>query len=43
LLHNTSSIAVVGNSTRLANHTPRLPSEPRPALYATPLEDRRVR
>jgi cation-transporting P-type ATPase C len=43
LLHNTSSIAVVGNSTRLINHTPRLPSEPRPALYATPLEDRRVR
>ncbi|MGP3991554.1 heavy metal translocating P-type ATPase [Streptomyces sp. 3N207] len=30
LLHNTSSIAVVSNSARLVNHTPCLPSEPRP-------------
>jgi cation-transporting P-type ATPase C len=43
LLHNTSSIAVVGNSARLVNHPPRLPSEPIPTLYAAPLEDRRVR
>ncbi|MCP3819995.1 cation-translocating P-type ATPase [Streptomyces sp. A3M-1-3] len=45
LLHNTSSIAVVGNSARLVNHTPRLPSPGAtgPALYAAPLEDRRVR
>ncbi|MEU7278032.1 cation-translocating P-type ATPase [Streptomyces sp. NPDC045431] len=42
LLHNTSSIAVVGNSARLVNHTPRLPGEHGPALYAAPLEDRRV-
>ncbi|MGW0703038.1 heavy metal translocating P-type ATPase [Streptomyces sp. NPDC002867] len=42
LLHNTSSIAVVGNSARLVNHTPRLPGERGPALHAAPLEDRRV-
>ncbi|MEU0273140.1 cation-translocating P-type ATPase [Streptomyces sp. NPDC006307] len=42
LLHNTSSIAVVGNSARLVNHTPRLPSERGPALFAAPLEGRRV-
>ncbi|WP_274565031.1 hypothetical protein [Streptomyces spiramyceticus] len=46
LLHNTSSIAVVGNSARLVNHTaPARRTRPRPvrgALYAAPLEDRRV-
>ncbi|WP_329486716.1 HAD-IC family P-type ATPase [Kitasatospora sp. NBC_01246] len=43
LLHNTSSIAVVGNSVRLVNHRPHLPSAPGPVRHAAPLEDRRVR
>ncbi|WP_455355769.1 HAD-IC family P-type ATPase [Streptomyces sp. SYSU K217416] len=45
LLHNTNSIAVVGNSARLVHHTPRLPQPggAGPARYAAPLEDRRVR
>lgn len=43
LLHNTSSIAVVGNSARLVNHTPHLPRTPDELLQAAPLEDRRVR
>ncbi|MFE6687626.1 heavy metal translocating P-type ATPase [Streptomyces sp. NPDC057743] len=42
LLHNTSSIAVVGNSARLVNHTPHLPQTTETALRAAPLEDRRV-
>ncbi len=42
LLHNTSSIAVVGNSARLVNHTPHLPRESDGVLKAAPLEDRRV-
>ncbi|MEU2516471.1 heavy metal translocating P-type ATPase [Streptomyces syringium] len=42
LLHNTSSIAVVGNSARLVNHTPHLPQEPHGPLAAAPLEDHRV-
>ncbi|MFF7230842.1 heavy metal translocating P-type ATPase [Streptomyces sioyaensis] len=43
LLHNTSSIAVVGNSARLVNHTPHLPPTDEDMLMAAPLEDRRVR
>jgi cation-transporting P-type ATPase C len=43
LLHNTSSIAVVGNSARLVNHTPHLPRTTDDQLTAAPLEDRRVR
>ncbi|MET8541216.1 cation-translocating P-type ATPase [Kitasatospora sp. NPDC004799] len=43
LLHNTSSIAVVGNSARLVNHQPHLPGAPGPVRHAAPLEDRRVR
>ncbi|MFH8630467.1 heavy metal translocating P-type ATPase [Streptomyces lydicus] len=43
LLHNTSSIAVVGNSARLVNHTPHLPPAADGILAAAPLEDRRVR
>ncbi|MBL1093409.1 MULTISPECIES: heavy metal translocating P-type ATPase [Streptomyces] len=43
LLHNTSSIAVVGNSARLVNHTPHLPPTTDTILTAAPLEDRRVR
>ncbi|WP_305524056.1 MULTISPECIES: hypothetical protein [unclassified Streptomyces] len=43
LLHNTSSIAVVGNSARLVNHTPHLPHTADEVLMAAPLEDRRVR
>ncbi|REK86909.1 cation-transporting P-type ATPase [Streptomyces inhibens] len=43
LLHNTSSIAVVGNSARLVNHTPHLPQTAEDVLMAAPLEDRRVR
>ncbi|WP_414506677.1 hypothetical protein [Streptomyces sp. NEAU-L66] len=43
LLHNTSSIAVVANSARLVNHTPRLPQTVDDMLTAAPLEDRRVR
>ncbi|MCW7987424.1 metal ABC transporter ATPase [Streptomyces platensis subsp. clarensis] len=43
LLHNTSSIAVVGNSARLVNHTPHLPRTADEVLMAAPLEDRRVR
>ncbi|MFD5734892.1 heavy metal translocating P-type ATPase [Streptomyces sioyaensis] len=43
LLHNTSSIAVVGNSARLVNHTPHLPPTTDGILTAAPLEDRRVR
>lgn len=42
LLHNTSSIAVVGDSTRLVNHTPHLPRTTDEELKAAPLEDRRV-
>ncbi|WKX69023.1 cation-translocating P-type ATPase [Streptomyces sp. XD-27] len=42
LLHNTSSIAVVGNSARLVNHTPHLPGEVGRVQHAAPLEDRRV-
>ncbi|WP_274918499.1 heavy metal translocating P-type ATPase [Streptomyces sp. WZ-12] len=42
LLHNTSSIAVVGNSARLVNHTPHLPQTTEMPLRAAPLEDRRV-
>ncbi|MEU5305621.1 cation-translocating P-type ATPase [Streptomyces noursei] len=42
LLHNTSSIAVVGNSARLVNHTPHLPPTADGILAAAPLEDRRV-
>ncbi|GAA3478080.1 hypothetical protein [Streptomyces yanii] len=42
LLHNTSSIAVVGNSARLVNHTPHLPHATDEELRAAPLEDRRV-
>ncbi|MFJ8077608.1 heavy metal translocating P-type ATPase [Streptomyces sp. NPDC096176] len=42
LLHNTSSIAVVGNSARLVNHTPHLPRTTDEQLKAAPLEDRRV-
>ncbi|OAH12851.1 heavy metal translocating P-type ATPase [Streptomyces jeddahensis] len=43
LLHNTSSIAVVGNSARLVAHTPHLPGEPAARLRAAPLEEHRVR
>lgn len=43
LLHNTSSIAVVGNSARLVNHTPHLPRVGDDVLRAAPLEDHRVR
>ncbi|MER6998967.1 cation-translocating P-type ATPase [Streptomyces sp. NPDC000410] len=43
LLHNTSSIAVVGNSARLVNHTPHLPQAADEVLTAAPLGDRRVR
>ncbi|MGW1373552.1 heavy metal translocating P-type ATPase [Streptomyces sp. NPDC002446] len=43
LLHNTSSIAVVGNSARLVNHTPHLPQTADDVLVAAPLEDHRVR
>jgi cation-transporting P-type ATPase C len=43
LLHNMSSIAVVGNSARLVNHTPHLPRVTAGELKAAPLEDRRVR
>lgn len=43
LLHNTSSIAVVGNSARLVNHAPHLPRTTDEELKAAPLEDRRVR
>ncbi|TVL90434.1 cation-translocating P-type ATPase [Streptomyces sp. SAJ15] len=42
LLHNTSSIAVVGNSARLVNHTPHLPPV-RGELRAAPFEEHRVR
>ncbi|WP_251065533.1 hypothetical protein [Streptomyces sp. ISL-44] len=42
LLHNTSSIAVVGNSARLVNHTPHLPHVSDEVLHAAPLEERRV-
>ncbi|MFB7738450.1 heavy metal translocating P-type ATPase [Streptomyces sp. NPDC056112] len=42
LLHNMSSIAVVGNSARLVNHTPHLPRVINGELKAAPLEDRRV-
>ncbi|MEU7383305.1 DUF1490 family protein [Streptomyces sp. NPDC042207] len=42
LLHNMSSIAVVGNSARLVNHTPHLPRVTDGELKAAPLEDRRV-
>ncbi|MER7000870.1 cation-translocating P-type ATPase [Streptomyces sp. NPDC000410] len=42
LLHNTSSIAVVGNSARLVNHTPHLPPVGDEALRRAPLEERRV-
>ncbi|UQX03407.1 cation-translocating P-type ATPase [Streptomyces sp. RerS4] len=42
LLHNTSSIAVVGNSARLVNHTPHLPRVEADALRPAPLEERRV-
>ncbi|MEV3987647.1 cation-translocating P-type ATPase [Streptomyces sp. NPDC049837] len=43
LLHNTSSIAVVGNSARLVNHTPHLPGETGQRLAAAPLAPTRVR
>ncbi|WP_236242301.1 cation-translocating P-type ATPase [Streptomyces sp. CC228A] len=43
LLHNTSSIAVVGNSARLVNHTPHLPHVGDEIVHAAPLEERRVR
>lgn len=43
LLHNTSSIAVVGNSARLVNHTPHLPGDSGQVLRAAPLEARRLR
>ncbi|MEV8530546.1 cation-translocating P-type ATPase [Streptomyces sp. NPDC051211] len=42
LLHNTSSIAVVGNSARLVNHTPHLPRVGDETLRRAPLEERRV-
>ncbi|MFI8519207.1 heavy metal translocating P-type ATPase [Streptomyces sp. NPDC085481] len=42
LLHNTSSIAVVGNSARLVNHTPHLPRVDEDVLRPAPLEERRV-
>ncbi|MEV0924079.1 cation-translocating P-type ATPase [Streptomyces spongiicola] len=43
LLHNTSSIAVVGNSARLVSHTPHLPGTAGDEPRAAPLEGRRVR
>lgn len=43
LLHNTSSIAVVGNSARLVNHTPHLPAESGQAMRVAPLEETRLR
>ncbi|MEW2368047.1 cation-translocating P-type ATPase [Streptomyces sp. NPDC006656] len=43
LLHNTSSIAVVGNSARLVNHTPHLPRVTDDIVTPAPLEERRVR
>ncbi|MFI9201118.1 heavy metal translocating P-type ATPase [Streptomyces sp. NPDC053048] len=43
LLHNTSSIAVVGNSARLVNHTPHLPPVSPDARRAAPFEEHRVR
>lgn len=43
LLHNTSSIAVVGNSARLVNHTPHLPGDRGQQLAAAPLAPTRVR
>ncbi|WP_327700563.1 HAD-IC family P-type ATPase [Streptomyces decoyicus] len=43
LLHNTSGIAVVGNSARLVNHTPHLPPTTDGILTAAPLENRGVR
>ncbi|GHE45877.1 HAD-IC family P-type ATPase [Streptomyces vinaceus] len=42
LPHNTSSIAVVGNSARLVNHTPHLPRVDEGVLRLAPLEERRV-
>ncbi|MFV0131748.1 hypothetical protein ACLGIH_00385 [Streptomyces sp. HMX87] len=42
MLHNTSSIAVVGNPARLVNHTPHLPHLTDEELTAAPLEARRV-
>ncbi|MFG2879442.1 hypothetical protein ACGFYU_31300 [Streptomyces sp. NPDC048337] len=39
---NVSSIAVVGNSARLVNHTPHLPRVEEDALRPAPLEERRV-
>ncbi|MFC8094839.1 heavy metal translocating P-type ATPase [Streptomyces sp. NPDC057301] len=42
LLHNTSSIAVVGNSARLVNHTPHLPRVGDKVVTRAPLEERRV-
>ncbi|WP_328875523.1 cation-translocating P-type ATPase [Streptomyces sp. NBC_00287] len=42
-LHNTSSIAVVGNSARLVRHTPHLPRETGRPLGAAPLEETRLR
>ncbi len=43
LRHDTSSIAVVGNSARLVNQTPLLPRTTDEELKAAPLEDHRVR
>ncbi|WP_246203459.1 hypothetical protein [Streptomyces tailanensis] len=43
LLHNTSSIAVVGNSAGLVNHTPHLPAETGQTMSVAPLEETRVR
>lgn len=43
LLHDTSSIAVVGNSARLVNHTPHLPRATDGIPKSPPREERRVR
>jgi cation-transporting P-type ATPase C len=43
LLHNTSSIAVVGNSARLVNHKPHLPSAAGQRVASAPFEETRVR
>ncbi|MFI1256431.1 heavy metal translocating P-type ATPase [Streptomyces netropsis] len=42
LLHNTSSIAVVGNSARLVNHAPHLPPITGHERRAAPFEGHRV-
>ncbi|MGW0734010.1 heavy metal translocating P-type ATPase [Streptomyces sp. NPDC002851] len=42
LLHNTSSIAVVGNSARLVSHKPHLPGAGGEEVHVAPFEEFRV-